>query len=1137
MHSKLVEDNLEGESQQLILRNFSNYYTLEELTELEDMIEDQHRNCLTKIYQAIIYTLNRGDLAKRIMLYPFFTLKNINSIEYQLLGLHSNMPIWPASTAIPLQSPVIPMLVNAMVDGARFVTDKLWPGALFGLISYDFYSYYKTPENRYGNTPLKILSGLFTNQGTLSSHFGSGMVKDARDYWLWLSIVTTTPFLAAIGYSIIHLPWLKPIKVSRTTSALNMQPGFCEDVLLWSFPLHEISYQLRRAEYALYYDSRLSSSKRKELLYSIIELAKRHDKITQWVAMEVLANLAGIFREEGLAKIKNHYQAALKKSQQIGLNKNIGVSQWLEEFDDFRQNLRELRQESLATLKELSAYNGNGITLRPLMRYLHAHYLLWTLGEEENPAFHLVFLPPALLLFAYAWYAKIRFVETWVQKLVNWIQVKVNEKNCQAEGNIWQFNSDVADYQCDICPDWTFVFRSEINSTQGCLNGLMAQSRNATELMSFIRRLLKPPFFDNLDMSQQDWIRWTEPAWDAWLMQLQNSSMSGLNVLNLSRPKPSSLRPQQGKIRRLVDFMQVKSIRKLDLRNQGLGSDEVKILFHNLPDSCEYIDLTNNAFGPEAAIEIGRALPHLKQLKVLKLGTNELGDDGLIALSPGFMNGTLVEVDLSHNHFGKRGIQALAQILPNTTLSSINISGNDFSSADMRQWGQALVLSKIETLFMADTRLSSSHIAVWTPYIAKSHFTTIDVSHNSFGDQGSITLLMSMRNSTVAHLSLGYNRVTDRSTLTFKLYLNATNLNSLDLSGNQFTTKGLTNIGKGLDGSVIQKLIIADMALGDDAIIAFSNQLQNVTHNLRRIDVSNNELTSAGGLALVSTMGSNTIGFILKQNQLGDEVAHELASILQNNSTLEELDLSDNLITEQGGIVLAGALRHAKNLKKLQLNGNRLGNQVGLKIAQELITIGPYSAILGEKILTYDELRAIAMTEPQMQIEELGLDDTEISTEAARALCRTQSHTKISPPLLMLQNNPIDPQEVDIGTCHINTLAVPRFNPADNSVLNGNLTQVRVMPRRVYMRTQELSLLGMLLPFVGGIILIYLLIKLFRPVATSFSTGLYNFFRSEQRLPNQELLFDTNNKNQNDSQKVQQANLVGGDQAQLNHTL
>mmetsp|Transcript_17633 Transcript_17633/g.44001 ORF Transcript_17633/g.44001 Transcript_17633/m.44001 type:complete len:665 (-) Transcript_17633:144-2138(-) len=174
----------------------------------------------------------------------------------------------------------------------------------------------------------------------------------------------------------------------------------------------------------------------------------------------------------------------------------------------------------------------------------------------------------------------------------------------------------------------------------------------------------------------------------------------------------------------------------------------------------------------------------------------------------------------------------------------------------------------------------------------------------------------------LSNLELPHNELTPSSgrSLSAILSLQHETLASLSLAHNPFTSVGLNDI--------LEPLI--------------SHASQHTT-NLLRLDLTNTQLGSKGGLVIAQLLRNNTTlqELNLARNAIGTRGMKAIVPELTTNSSLQVLNLSYNNIKARGATLLANALEEPTsvcNLKSLNLTGNSIGHQ-GMQTLSRMLTV------------------------------------------------------------------------------------------------------------------------------------------------------------------------------------------------------
>ncbi len=98
----------------------------------------------------------------------------------------------------------------------------------------------------------------------------------------------------------------------------------------------------------------------------------------------------------------------------------------------------------------------------------------------------------------------------------------------------------------------------------------------------------------------------------------------------------------------------------LDLRNNGLTADGLRVLLQSHASGVRELDLCRNHLRDDGATLLANA-EVLRNLRVLKLGANQISDDGLRALAASPYLGRLSILDVNNNPVGDDGVRAVVE--------------------------------------------------------------------------------------------------------------------------------------------------------------------------------------------------------------------------------------------------------------------------------------------------------------------------------------------------------------------------------------------------------------------------------------------------------------------------------------------
>ena len=222
-----------------------------------------------------------------------------------------------------------------------------------------------------------------------------------------------------------------------------------------------------------------------------------------------------------------------------------------------------------------------------------------------------------------------------------------------------------------------------------------------------------------------------------------------------------------------------------------------------------------------------------------------------------------------------------------------------------------------------------------------SKLQTIDLSGTNLKSAGMIKIAEAlMYTSSLTELRIQKNNiVTEAANDIAAAILSNNKLQVLDLGENSLKTAGMIHIARALQeiSSLYQLNInrnnITDEAADDIAAAILSN------NKFQKLDLSGNEFKAtgminiAGALQGISSLTELNVGF----NCITDEVADDLLSILQRNINLRRLDLSNNKLQA------AGAIKIVKSIQNIYMSSFLMlffeNNQISKEARDEITAI------------------------------------------------------------------------------------------------------------------------------------------------------------------------------------------------------
>ena len=409
----------------------------------------------------------------------------------------------------------------------------------------------------------------------------------------------------------------------------------------------------------------------------------------------------------------------------------------------------------------------------------------------------------------------------------------------------------------------------------------------------------------------------------------------------------------------------VYTLTKLYLSNNNITDDEAAkdiaiAIFCNT--KLEEFDISGNNLTTIGAINIAVALQSIVTLKKLCLRNNnithQVANDIADAIN---CNTNLQEFDISGNNIQASGATIIAKSLQklskltklhidnnditdeasddiaaaiscNVHLQDFSIGGNNIQTSGATVIAKSLQkLSKLTKLYIDNNNITDEapdDIAI--ALMHNPHLQELDISKNYFQSSGTIVIARALQHIvTLTKLYLSNNKITSIASCDIGGAISCnTNLQEFKIGSNDLQTLGCIEIAKYLQNANLTKLCICnnriyDKAAGDiAAVISYNIHLQ-------EINIGINFFTASGAIVIAKALQKITTltNLYLHDNYITDEAADEIAAAINCNAQLQELDISKNKFGIVGAIKIAQALQKISTLIKLYIDHNDITNE------------------------------------------------------------------------------------------------------------------------------------------------------------------------------------------------------------------
>lgn len=397
-----------------------------------------------------------------------------------------------------------------------------------------------------------------------------------------------------------------------------------------------------------------------------------------------------------------------------------------------------------------------------------------------------------------------------------------------------------------------------------------------------------------------------------------NASLATKTIRSISvdRCAPLELlgaRPtRENVLRRLSEALMRRSLKMIDLSQRGLMASDARL--------------------------VKLALLQNKSLSVLKLGYNNLGDDGVVTLASGVAgHGSLSSLDLGFNSVGDRGCQALSSALLSTrgTFQTLYLAGNCVGANGAIALASVLRgRCRLRRLHLTGNQLGPRGVTALSQAIVeheKAHNNTlVDTAMLSNGSASSDEQKNSQRGPCGDQIMNGTDLHGDNDGVQ-ELFLGETGM------GRQ----GCLSINSVLECSASLRVISLTNCGIDDTLL--SSMATSIEHNkdhlpIEALQLSFNSVSckSVEPLANVLLQSKTLTELRLDNNSIGDRGAYVVSELLRLVKTLRILDLGFNAITSVGMKTLMKVVAENDHIESLSISGNKIDTGAAKAVAYAL---------------------------------------------------------------------------------------------------------------------------------------------------------------------------------------------------------
>eukprot|EP00668_Euglena_longa_P017034 GGOE01021365.1.p1 GENE.GGOE01021365.1~~GGOE01021365.1.p1 ORF type:complete len:726 (-),score=248.26 GGOE01021365.1:465-2597(-) len=363
--------------------------------------------------------------------------------------------------------------------------------------------------------------------------------------------------------------------------------------------------------------------------------------------------------------------------------------------------------------------------------------------------------------------------------------------------------------------------------------------------------------------------------------------------------------------------------------------------------SLTSLELRKQEIGKEGAVSIAQALEQNRYLRYLGLGRNRIQSEGCIILMQGLCrNQALQFLDLEWNDIRDDGGIAIGEMLQtNNVLQSFILERNKIKAKGAQHIANGLKRNhKLMHLNLGYNKVTTSGAAALAGALRENeHLLSLNLYMNDIRQEGGVAIAEAVRwNPGLQSLNLQGNplegaAVTFGSVLKYNSTLRELNFQNIGLD-----TDSCIQMSEGLlNNQTLMSLTVAGNPIRNRGFKALLAALKGKT-SLRFVDLSEcglEGLEAAEDLCELVDLGVNLQVLQLADNKLCREGIMLLCTRMERALAMHSLNLDRTNMQREGAIALAMALQQKNYWLSLSVVGNRMGVDATKKLLGPLASL------------------------------------------------------------------------------------------------------------------------------------------------------------------------------------------------------
>lgn len=689
--------------------------------------------------------------------------------------------------------------------------------------------------------------------------------------------------------------------------------------------------------------------------------------------------------EDAIQELKNLLLRGSLLGKLVAMNSIRKMADYLSEDNIARIEVSD------ETKAEMKLRRDRFVNMLPDRKVI-GEYHRWSLGKHKSVFSNIFWIPTAIYLAAVV-FADARLLELLIKSTLGHVKYHQEKNSCENENhNDYLYLPQIQNYSCVPCGTWEGISYRDMQTSQGCINGLFASAQNPQYLADKINELeVTRDDIKHIDFTKQAWISWNDTDFSNVLTALKKVSPTTIESIRFSGDEKNNKQiPSTVKINHIVEFNQDVSSKSIEFSNINLGANNTVAIADGLRNNTviESFVLRNANASDTGITAVANAIQTLPNLKLIDIANNGALNTSIPVLAQRVeQHPVLQDFIVAGNQISTENMNVLMTGVANSPVKNIDVSGIPFTPEIVSHIANEFQNSSLSTLTANNCAMTGDMYYTLAP-MAKNVVKYV-TQHNPLNDDDFNAAANILQDGNLLHIDVTSCSLSDYSATGASRLISNSKLNTIILSGNEYTDAGSKKIIESIPESSLQRIALNDMELPETPAYIVEIYSNNTSIPVKHWELRNIGMDTERGARLFEELRGLVSIDVGANQHLNDSLPMDVM-IRNNKNILEKViidrtSIGSNVMTElttelPGSAVKEIIVSHNSDIQGYNFNS----------FAQALIyqPNGYNINDLGDKSISRDKTRALVDSNPRTNLSRFEGDGINMTTTDRLSLCR-----------------------------------------------------------------------------------------------------------------------------------------------------